>query len=513
MLKLATKLVPIAALAFAGPALAQTQFGSQYTILSGFQMGDIELLDMDQDGDLDVAVCTSPWLIYTLENLGNGQFGPPASLSILNIFQGSRGIQAADLDGDGRDDIVCAAHTSAVVSWWRSQGDGTFSMERRLDSSFNRPTDIATGDIDADGDMDVLCSTQSERVVRFYENLGGGNFAPGVESQGYPGGVFGLTVGLIDSDAFLDVVACSTTNPEVFWARGNGDGTFSTPQSVAQTSGEGARPVVVDVDADGLNDIIATFVTGDSVVWFRSTGSGFEPPRIIDPNAPGAFDLDLADMDLDGDLDLVVAAGTLNRVRTYENLGGGNFGPPGHVHGFKERVWGVKFKDIDGDFDPEIVSGVQGNYTVVVNENLSSLGEIYCGSPPNSAGSRSKINATGSRDASRNQVLLVASDLPPDQTGVFMASMTRGWLTTLTGSQGTMCLDGAVGSFLGPGEIQSSGPAGQIFLRINTQRIPQPAGFVSIASGATWRFQAWHRDSVNGQVVSHFTQAIRVTFI
>ncbi|MEM8714017.1 MAG: VCBS repeat-containing protein [Planctomycetota bacterium] len=256
----------------------------------------------------------------------------------------------------------------------------------------------------------------------------------------------------------------------------------------------------------------ATFFTAQSVIWYPGSPTGLLPGQVIDATAQGAFGLDVADMDRDGDLDIVIGSGALNRVRTYENLGGGTFGPPGHVHGFKEDVWGVRFGNLDDDFDPEIVSGASTNRTVVVNENQSAIGGLVCYSDPNSTGERSKFSATGSRNADWNEVLLVASRLPENQLTIFMASMTRDRLSATPGSRGTLCLGGAVGRFLGPGEVQSSGPDGRATLRIDTQRIPQPSGAIPVTAGSTWFFQAWHRDAENGQPVSHYTQARRATF-
>lgn len=492
-------------------AMSQALFGTQYTVFDGELTGDLTLLDMEQDGDLDIAVCTSPWLIHTLENLGNGQFGPPSPLELINVFQDSRGIQTADLDGDGRDDIVCASTSSERASWWRSQGDGTFSIEQRL-GSVPRPLDVATGDVDLDGDIDVVVSSRIVGTYRLYENLGGGTFVDGVAPPGISNSVYGVTLGLVDGDSFPDLVSCTDRSPGVFWARGNGDGTFQAQQPLGSGNRDGARAAIVDLNGDGWNDIVATFFTGDPVVWFPNSSSGFLAPQVIDSTGGDAFALDVADMDRDGDVDLVIGSSGLNRVRTYENLGGGAFGPPGHVHGFKEGIWGVRFGNLDDDFDPEIVSAAQLNRTVIVNENRSSVGSLCCYTDPNSTGARSKFNATGSPNAAQNEVLLVASRLPENQLVIFMASLTRGRLRATAGARGTLCLDGAIGRFDGPGEVQTSGPDGRATLRIDTQQIPQPSGAVPVVAGSTWYFQGWHRDSENGQPVSHYTQALRATF-
>ncbi|MEM8710160.1 MAG: VCBS repeat-containing protein, partial [Planctomycetota bacterium] len=263
MLKSPATLTALLALT-SGTASSQALFGTQYTVFDEARPGDLALLDIDQDGDLDLAVCTSPWDMYTVENLGNGQFGAPTVLERINVFQDPRGIEIADLDGDGLDDIACAANSSARVSWWRSNGDGTFSIERRF-GTLNRPLDVATGDVDLDGDIDVVVSSTTVNTFRFFENEGGGTFSTGADPPGINGSVYGIALGLIDGDSFPDLISCTNRSPGVYWSRGNGDGTFEMPQPVSGATGDASQPVIADLNGDGWNDVVATFFTAQSV--------------------------------------------------------------------------------------------------------------------------------------------------------------------------------------------------------------------------------------------------------
>lgn len=502
-----------AALALLGPApLAQTDFNTQFTAVAGIEAFDLAFLDMDQDGDLDVAFPEGPDSILTALNLGNGQFAPTQELTFIGIFNQPQAIQAADLDGDGLEDVLCAANFGSKVSWWRSLGDGTFETEQRIGDGLNRTTNVVAADMDLDGDLDVLSTTLSERKLRFFENLGGGNFAPPSDTNGFPGSMFGISVGDLDGDSLPDVAVTAGNNPQVVWSRGNGDGTFTPPVPVFPVGGQAARLAIADMDGDGRNDIVATFFSGSSVVWFRGLPGGFQAPQVIDASNDGGFALDLADMDLDGDLDIAVSMEGVSKVRTYENLGNGAFGAPNDVHGFKEFLWGVKWIDMDGDFDPDIAAASRSARTITINENLSSIGMQYCGSPPNSTGLRSRFSVSGFKAPAQNEVVLGAADLPVGQFGVFMTSQTRGQASVPGANLGTLCLDGAIGFFTGPGEVQVADATGRISLRLNTGSVPQPAGFEMILPGSMWNFQAWHRDTRNGLPVSHFTQAIRVTF-
>jgi hypothetical protein len=65
---------------------------------------------------------------------------------------------------------------------------------------------------------------------------------------------------------------------------------------------------------------------------------------------------------------------------------------------------------------------------------------------------------------------------------------------------------------VGPGQIQNSGTAGEFSLALDLNAVPSPTGFLSVAPGDTWHFQAWHRDATGGQTTSNFTDAVAVTF-
>ena len=80
------------------------------------------------------------------------------------------------------------------------------------------------------------------------------------------------------------------------------------------------------------------------------------------------------------------------------------------------------------------------------------------------------------------------------------------------GSQGILCLTGAVGRYVGPGQIQFSGAVRMMRLPIDLQSMPTPTGLTSASAGQTWHFQTWYRDTVGGTATSNFSDAVSVMF-
>lgn len=137
-------------------------------------------------------------------------------------------------------------------------------------------------------------------------------------------------------------------------------------------------------------------------------------------------------------------------------------------------------------------------------------GTSYCPGNPNSTGMPSEISALGSRVVANNDLTLTATDLPPLVFGFFIASRLQGLVMNPAGSAGNLCLSGAIGRYVGSGEIMNSGLAGEISLTIDLTAIPQPLGFEAVMSGDQWNFQLWHRDAGS---TSNFTNGVQVDFI
>ena len=142
----------------------------------------------------------------------------------------------------------------------------------------------------------------------------------------------------------------------------------------------------------------------------------------------------------------------------------------------------------------------------------SGIGTAYCApAAVNSTGNPALISATGFTQVATNDVTLTASALPNNAFGFFLASRTQGFVQNPGGSSGNLCLGGAIGRYVGPGQIKNSGTTGSYALRINLAQMPQPTGPVAAIAGQTWSFQSWYRDAIGGVATSNFTHGVAVT--
>ncbi len=140
----------------------------------------------------------------------------------------------------------------------------------------------------------------------------------------------------------------------------------------------------------------------------------------------------------------------------------------------------------------------------------NSVGTDYCNSAvANSSGSPGSMSGEGSSLASANNLELQASDLPPGKFAFFLNSAAAGFIPNPGGSQGHLCLSGAIGRH--NAQIGMVDPAGVFAISVDLTNLPRPTGNVSVLAGETWYFQCWYRDT-NPGTTSNFTNGLEILF-
>lgn len=141
----------------------------------------------------------------------------------------------------------------------------------------------------------------------------------------------------------------------------------------------------------------------------------------------------------------------------------------------------------------------------------SGPGTNYCTAVANSSGVAASLSASGTSNVALNNLVLEASDLPNNSFGFFVTSLTQGFVPMAGGSSGNLCVGGAIGRYVAPGQIQNSGGTGAISLAVDNTLHPTPTGLVMVAAGETWNYQAWFRDtSPAGPATSNFTDGLEI---
>lgn len=397
--------------AFGSPLVFQL---NSYT----YNLDSIAVGDLNADGWLDVfgshpSGRANDGFSVLLSN-GSGGFGPvqqyEAGKSTTDLF-------ADDVDGDGDLDVLTVANDSSVVTVHPNQGNGDFPILQRYDAGV-LANSIDQGDLDKDGDLDLIAATGSR--VYIYSNQGAGAF---VRSEWVtPMQIGEAILRDLNNDGFLDLVmadtpnsppyhfatalnngnatfgagvvtlvgacqagqveavdlnhdgladvaltepgACSGgTDSHIYIARNNGDGNSFTVVNAHETEGLPWRIGASDFNNDGHMDLISSLSIGVSVI----PGNGdFTFDAAIPSGAEGAFDLEVVDLNGDGNDDLAYLVpqdsfGTVYAA-TMRSYGDGSFAFPveysianGRESAFR-IVSDIQVGDVNGDGIVDIVT-------------------------------------------------------------------------------------------------------------------------------------------------------------
>ncbi|WP_411030392.1 FG-GAP-like repeat-containing protein [Spongiimicrobium sp. 3-5] len=361
----------------------QGNFGTLKKIAGVSRAKEIYTADLDGDGDLDV-LCAS-WsgdYLNWYENLdGNGNFGFP--INIDNTGGSINSVRAADIDGDGDMDVLSASESADYIAWHENiDGNAQFAAPQIISSDVDRPLQVRFADLDGDMDMDVISTSRSDSKVAWYENTdGNGLFGPQEILKVDPGnGAYAVMPVDLDDDGDLDIISSSIA--EIVWQENlDGNGTFSTQKLISSNSWSSKFLHAADFDQDGDIDILSASTHDMRIAWQQNIdGLGtFGSPRTLAIEEFKAFDVQAVDVDGDGLKDIVAATdkssiwdGTIYWQKQLSNQKG--FSPPIVVSQGLVRLKTVSVADIDGDGDMDIVTSSKDQRHIAWYENIDGLG-------------------------------------------------------------------------------------------------------------------------------------------
>lgn len=251
--------------------------------------------------------------------------------STADLGEQTRGVDAADLDGDGNLDIVATGHTQVFVVLDPLGRAETVPIYDSVDGNLLYGS---SGDMDMDGDLDFVIARGTSPWIEYREIRANGEKAKKPKRSPDFSIAWIENTGRIEKNAKLHVI----------------DKDLHGSHGLA----------IADLNGDGSVDIVGNSIKGiykDSIAWFDNFGGKFVRHMITQTNAPARpHYMDIADINNDGRPDVIVAHSGGNSLDWYKN-------PPA-LHGRWNRqniaevdgVTNALVADIDGDKRKDIVA-------------------------------------------------------------------------------------------------------------------------------------------------------------
>jgi hypothetical protein len=242
---------------------------------AGAAPGFVAVGDFNGDGKLDFAASgnlANVDLVSIFLGKGDGTFVP--AVNYPTGVNGPQSVVVADLNGNGRLDLVVTNPNSDSISVLLGRGDGTFQAAGNY-LDVDGPFGTASGDFNGDGKLDlVVANAEAGGTVSVLIGNGDGTFQAPVSYRtgGYP--PWSVAVGDFNSDGKLDLIVTGSLGGfvnTVSLLLGNGDGTFQAPVPYIV----GADPLsvaVADLNSDGLLDVAVANAHSDNVSVLLNVG-------------------------------------------------------------------------------------------------------------------------------------------------------------------------------------------------------------------------------------------------
>jgi fibronectin type 3 domain-containing protein len=386
--RLATLLVALAVAipTVPGTAAASGAFAPVQWYPVGSHPEAVAIGDVTGDGRNDVVMTTSfafdpsnDYRLWVFAQRADGHLAAPVSYATAATYSGRpTSVAIGDLTGDGLADVV-AGLAGVGIQLFPQLDSGELGAPTLRSASDSRQ--IRLGNLDGDDDLDVAGLGWGSDTVTAFFNDGTGGLALSSVYPAHHDGYDDLEVADVNGDGLDDLVVMSGQGfgPNLSVLAQLASGGFE--QAAEYSIGDRilSRGIAVgDVNGDGFTDVVASHGgnrPASSIAVFQGNASGALEAPINFSSYDIPEPVEMADVDLDGDTDVVTLHGGWNQAGVYRQQPGGSLGYEelyAIPYASHYEPHGLAVGDISGDGSPDVVIADYNHGLVVLRNNLPS---------------------------------------------------------------------------------------------------------------------------------------------
>lgn len=352
-----------------------SSFATAATYAAGSSPYGVATGDLNRDGKLDLVVANNTSLGTVQILLGNGDGTFAAGGSYNSGGNTPRTVKIADLNSDGKLDIVVANYGSSTVGILYGDGTGRFSAVTAY-STVGSTQGLAVGDFNADGKLDIATTGWGTGTVGLLlSNSGGGYTATTITTgDSWPDDI---ATADFNKDGKLDLVVANGSSDNVRILLGNASGGFTIGKVYSSGTSWTQGIAVGDFNSDGNMDVVASGLSSGTIGVLLGDGTGaLGTTTTFATNSAWPLGLVVADYNNDGKLDLATSNNAGGTISIFLGNGSGTFSTAANLTVGGNALQGIVVGDFNGDGQPDLAVSNNGSGTVGVLLNACSLPSV-----------------------------------------------------------------------------------------------------------------------------------------
>ncbi len=326
--------------------------------------GPLAFADIDHDGKLDI--------VHVGTSSGGGGTDLPDAVVYAGKRDGLVDMLATDLNDDANEEVLAINEDSDRLTIY--VGDNLGGLTRQPDLLTGRaPRAVTVADLDGDGRLELITANRAGRSLSVFS----GSIAAGYTHSEFPAGngVIDVEAGDLDDDGHVDLVALDDSSRALLVYAGNGTGELGIPTAIALGDKPG-KLTLGDTNGDGIIDATITLPGSNRLMILPGDGQlGFGSPTYVELSESPS-DVQVVDLNSDGNMDLVSSLPNANVIAVSYGLGRNQYSKSQQIS-VGEQPSRISLADADEDGRIDLIVSNRGDDSVSVIYNRFDPNEVY----------------------------------------------------------------------------------------------------------------------------------------